>query len=285
MEQHGCLVLAVMTIIHPCQQTGKPRSPCWVWRPEKGQTVPVGDPHFSSRLISLPDQSNTLGGLLNMLIQAVDCTKTGCTDINLCVFRGKSRAGIYFAVACSTCAERDPALTHGELSTSLQGKGDCQSCKNEGTTLQTLSQRWKVTAYKYSSFSKYYWDYKQQWSQPWLPVATTWTFPGLPSGSPWMALGVACTGHCSLSCRKEYTAHGTAPLCKVEVPARTGIQILSQVSNWHPINQPLFQEVTQWWENAIWFSRKFCSSPHLLPKLRSHDLPIKKRKVSATDLL
>ena len=43
----------------------------------QGTHVPVGDPHRSSRLVPLPDQSNALWGLLNMLIQAVDCTKTG----------------------------------------------------------------------------------------------------------------------------------------------------------------------------------------------------------------
>lgn len=43
----------------------------------RGHTVPVGDLHFSSGFVSLPNQSNTLRGLLNMLIQAVDCTKRG----------------------------------------------------------------------------------------------------------------------------------------------------------------------------------------------------------------
>jgi hypothetical protein len=59
----------------------------------QGHAIPVGDSHFSSRLITLPDQSNTLGGLLNMLIQAVDCTKTGFAHINLDAFRVRKGGG------------------------------------------------------------------------------------------------------------------------------------------------------------------------------------------------
>lgn len=38
-------------------------------------TVPVGNTHFGSRFISLPNQSDVLWGCLYVPIQAVDCIK------------------------------------------------------------------------------------------------------------------------------------------------------------------------------------------------------------------
>lgn len=94
-------------------------------------TVPVGDPHFSSGFVSLPDQGNTLRGLLNMLIQAVDCTKTGKQTSDMVFSESESGEGL-------VCCDLHSSLMRWTLPASkvrcllpCKEKGDCQSRKKQ----------------------------------------------------------------------------------------------------------------------------------------------------------
>lgn len=92
----------------------------------RGHTVPVGDPHFCSRLISLPDQSDTLRGLPNMLIQAVDCTKTGLLTLHLLLESESGESlvccGLHYSVLRWTLP-----LPNVGFRLPCKKKGDCQS--------------------------------------------------------------------------------------------------------------------------------------------------------------